>query len=163
MRTPGLRRQGLAGFGSQPPDTDAAILSEQPGRSEVDRADALAAAVTTASPAGTDDQNAAACAKGAPAARVSHRSVDEPQRPRTTRRVVADVGRLDGPRTSQVNFATSLAIRRHISLLVFELQQDGLRTSQSELLSALVAFGPASCAEARTLIEDFRDRRHRSR
>jgi hypothetical protein len=49
-------------------------------------------------------------------------------------------------------------LRKHIARLAFELQQDGLRTSQSELFNALLALGPADANAARHLIREYRDR-----
>jgi hypothetical protein len=80
--------------------------------------------------------------------------------PRTDRdmRVAIDVVALDGRKTSQLNFYTFEPLRRHVARLAFELQQDGLRTSQSELFNALLALGPADADAARQLLRAYRSR-----
>jgi hypothetical protein len=56
-------------------------------------------------------------------------------------RVAIDVVSLNSDKTCQLNFYTFEPLRRHIARLAFELQQDGLKTSQSELFNAPLALG----------------------
>jgi hypothetical protein len=76
---------------------------------------------------------------------------------RTARRAI-DVVALDGARTSQLNFYTFEPLRKHIARLAFELQQDGVKTSQSEIFNALLALGPADVRAAHDLIREYRTR-----
>jgi hypothetical protein len=69
-----------------------------------------------------------------------------------------DVLELTGDKTSQLNFYTWDPLRKHIGRLAFELQQQGVKTSQSELFNALLALGPADAEGARALIREYRER-----
>ena len=154
MRT---RRRGgtLAGFGSDPathppthtaPDPASAIPARplQPAPAPLGASSATDRAerwdVTSARAAATPD-----------GARREGRTGTESA-------TAVEVLSLEGDRTAQLNFYTWPALRLHLQRLVFELKLREINTSQSELVNALIALGPADAETALAVIQTYRER-----
>jgi hypothetical protein len=65
-----------------------------------------------------------------------------------------DVVDVSGTATRQVGFHAQETLRHHLVALVLELERQGVRTSQTELLNAILAAGPATAEDARALLRE---------